>query len=49
MTQNQRAALVGMMNAILAVRHIDEFTRYRARKLHSQLHGHNFSFADIFA
>lgn len=49
MTDAQRSALVGLMNAILSVRHIDEFTRYRARKLHSRLHGHSFSFGDIFA
>jgi hypothetical protein len=29
----QRAALIGMMNAVLNVTHVDEFTRFRANRL----------------
>ena len=33
----QRAALIGMMNAILSVKHVDEFTAFRANRLLDRL------------
>jgi hypothetical protein len=33
----QRAALIGMMNAILKVGHVDEFTAFRAHRLLNRL------------
>jgi hypothetical protein len=38
MTEKQRAALVGMVQAVLNVRHIDEFTAARASRLMDRLH-----------
>lgn len=37
MNRYQRAALIGMMNAILKVGHVDEFTAFRANRLLDRL------------
>lgn len=42
MTTTQRAALVGMVQAILNVAHIDEFTQFRAARLMDRLHDRTY-------
>lgn len=48
MTESQRAALIDLCHAIGRVGHIDQFTRFRARRLLQKLTGHPFTGMDIF-